>query len=290
MLCLHSDDVVLDELTDTKELAILRNNTDVCRLTKPIFSINEALALVEDVEQNPDNDVVNKTVAATKYIKTYKIGDATTSYVVNLIHPQTPHEISKYTHQVYRFFYETPELYKQITIPYKNQEPPREWINDYLTDKQKPLLRGDGYFLVPDIKWDMKDMKLFYGICFTSDTTITSVRVLRQQHVAFLEKMKKEVLKYIKTVSNLDEEEIVIYIHYHPSFWHFHVHFTSLYFPTLARNNAVGKAILLDTVIENIKADDLYYEKATLMVSLGTSHALHDQFEKYDHKNSDTIN
>lgn len=56
--------------------------------------------------------------------------------------------------------------------------------------------------------------------------------------------------------------QLRIYLHYQPSFYHLHIHFTYL------RHEAPGihaeKSHLLDTVIDNIEMMSGYYQKASL--------------------------
>ena len=57
------------------------------------------------------------------------------------------------------------------------------------------------------------------------------------------------------------------YIHYHPSYYHLHVHITHVKYD--APGCQVGRAILLDDVIDNLEVfDDEYYHKKTMTVAL----------------------
>ncbi|EDR26970.1 scavenger mRNA-decapping enzyme DcpS, putative [Entamoeba dispar SAW760] len=274
--------VVLNDLKDSKGITLLKDEKSIFCIIKSQIGIDEANKLIQLIKKEPSKDIVTQTVSSIKYNKLIKLDKQQTSYEINVMKPQNIQEINKYKKQQYKLFLETPELYQQYTLPYISTIPSStlQWINDYSNDITKPLLKGNGFFLVPDVKWNMKDMNLFYGICFSNDPSILSIRSLRQCHLPLLKRMRFEVLKYINSVTSLKEEEIVIYCHYHPSFWHFHVHFTSINFPTLARNNSIGKAILLDTIIQNIELDDLYYSKANIIISIGTAHQLYDKFNQ----------
>lgn len=270
---------VINERRDTKGLVLLKDQS-LYSISKTAVATDEAAAVVQLVVDRPDEDVIAKTTSSTKYNKTVTSGSISTSYEVNVMLPASLQEVNKYRKQEYHFFYETPLMYRQLTEPYIQTIEPatNKWIDDYNMGVKEPLMRGDDFFLVPDVKWDMKDTNLFYGICFSEDPSILSIRSLRREHLPLLHRMKENVLKYIESTTKLSADKVVVYCHYHPSFWHFHVHFTSTLFPSLSRNNAIGKAVPLDTIIQNIEYKTDYYAEATLPVSLGTSHVLHDAF------------
>lgn len=71
--------------------------------------------------------------------------------------------------------------------------------------------------------------------------------------------------------------QLRIYLHYQPSFYHLHVHFTYL------RHDAPGiyaeKAHLLDTVIQNIQMMSNYYKKASLPFTIREMDNLFNVYE-----------
>ena len=66
-----------------------------------------------------------------------------------------------------------------------------------------------------------------------------------------------------------------VYLHYHPSYYHLHVHFVHASMDASAGLSA-GKAHLLESVIDNIAniAGD-YYQRATLVCVLGENDPLY---------------
>lgn len=66
----------------------------------------------------------------------------------------------------------------------------------------------------------------------------------------------------IKSKYGLDASQLRTYLHYQPSFYHLHVHFTCL------KHEAAGilaeRAHLLTTVINNLEITSDYYKKATI--------------------------
>ena len=54
-----------------------------------------------------------------------------------------------------------------------------------------------------------------------------------------------------------------VYVHYQPSYYHLHVHFTHLKYE--APKTLIGQAHLLEEIIDNIEnIDPCYYQKKTL--------------------------
>lgn len=62
------------------------------------------------------------------------------------------------------------------------------------------------------------------------------------------------------------------FIHYHPSYYHFHVHF--VHSDLVTANCSVGKAHLLEDVIENIRHRDTYYQVEVLGRARKAPHVL----------------
>jgi len=85
-----------------------------------------------------------------------------------------------------------------------------------------------------------------------------------------LKAMMKEGLAAIKSIYGVDQDQIRVFIHYQPQFYHFHVHFTRL-------ENEVGCSVerghLVSDVIQNLLLED-YYKKRTITYKLKKGTAL----------------
>jgi len=63
----------------------------------------------------------------------------------------------------------------------------------------------------------------------------------------------------------LPADQIQVYVHYQPSYYHLHVHFTHLKYE--APSTLIGQAHYLEEVIDNIEhIDELYYQKRQLLL------------------------
>lgn len=69
-----------------------------------------------------------------------------------------------------------------------------------------------------------------------------------------------------------------IYLHYLPSYYHLHVHFTALGYD--APGSSVERAHLLADVIDNLAMDSAYYQKRALTVALRADDLLLKRFQE----------
>jgi len=84
-------------------------------------------------------------------------------------------------------------------------------------------------------------------------------------------------LKAIENKYNLNSSKIVIFVHYLPSYYHFHVHFTNISFVSKISN--VNRAHMLDSIIENIKLVKDYYQRASLTILVSENDELYEKFK-----------
>ena len=77
----------------------------------------------------------------------------------------------------------------------------------------------------------------------------------------------------------MEPDQLRVYLHYQPSYYHLHVHFTHLQFT--APKSSVGDAHLLGDVIDNIDTvDAMFYAKRTLSFVVKESSTLWEEFAK----------
>jgi len=65
-------------------------------------------------------------------------------------------------------------------------------------------------------------------------------------------------------------DKILAYFHYHPTYYHLHVHFTHIEWGDINRS-----CVQLDEAIQNIELVPDYYQRATLVYSIGASMPLY---------------
>lgn len=71
-------------------------------------------------------------------------------------------------------------------------------------------------------------------------------------------------------------DELRVYLHYQPSYYHLHVHFTHINYT--APKTLVGEAHLLQEVIDNIQLANDYYQKKTISFCVKESSPLWREF------------
>ncbi|KAF9575274.1 hypothetical protein EC968_003626 [Mortierella alpina] len=104
---------------------------------------------------------------------------------------------------------------------------------------------------------------------------IRSLRDLRAEHLPLLKNIRDKILALIPTqFPGVASDEVRLFVHYHPSYYHFHVHITHV--SATVAGSTVGQSHLLDTIIDNIEnIDPEYYSKASIRFALGVNHALY---------------
>lgn len=202
---------------------------------------------------------------------------------ITVIYPATETHIRKYSEQKYHLIRESPGVYQLKVKPFiETQRGDRiQWVYNILFHgkEAESVLYHDkdpenGFVLLPDMKWDGENMAALYLVAIVNRMDIASVRDLNSSHVAFLEKLQSTIKKITGEKYGLAEDELRIFIHYQPSYYHFHIHVVNVAHAGLGQGINIGKAILLDDVIENIRLVPDYYQKRTLHYVLGENHGL----------------
>ncbi|EER31121.1 conserved hypothetical protein [Candida tropicalis MYA-3404] len=201
---------------------------------------------------------------------------------LNLIFPATETHIRKYDDQKLHYIRETPEMYQKYVIPYiKSMKGDRlKWVYNILFEgkESETFIHHDkspnGFVLLPDMKWDGINLQTLYLCCIVNRMDISSVRDFDASHVEYLTELQDTIIKVTTEKYPLAKDQLRIFIHYQPSYYHFHVHVVNVQHPGLGDGIAIGKAILLDDVIDNLKIDGDYYKRKTIGYVLGENHGL----------------
>ncbi|XP_015123992.1 m7GpppX diphosphatase [Diachasma alloeum] len=187
---------------------------------------------------------------------------------VTITYPATNKHIEKWMPPEYYLIEETPELYKNVTLPRLLREPfSLQWVDNILngTAEKDRVIYNDadndlGFVLVKDLKWD-DQIQTLYLLAITRQR-IRSIRELNETHLPLLKNIKESACKAIEEQYKIPRSQLKIFFHYQPTFYHLHVHFTS--FAVENAGAIVERAHLLTTVINNIELVSDYYEKAVL--------------------------
>lgn len=198
-----------------------------------------------------------------------------------ITHPASTKHIDKWIQQEVRLLNETDDQYRNITLPFiLDHQLKVEWVYNILEGKEEVdrVVLNDpdpetGFILLPDIKWDQKTQNDLYlqAICHKRD--IRSLRDLTTDHLPLLENMLSKGCQSIKEKYGLDQDQLRVYVHYQPSYYHFHVHFTALSYQVPGAY--AERAHLLSTVIQNIRLVPDYYQRSSLTFVLKVTDPLY---------------
>ncbi|XP_019548289.2 m7GpppX diphosphatase isoform X2 [Aedes albopictus] len=200
---------------------------------------------------------------------------------VTIIYPATEKHISKYSAHARFLLEETADDYRSVTLPHLEQEQlSLEWLYNILEHRKEKdrIVYEDpsdevGFILLPDLKWDGKTLEQLYLLALVRPKGIKSLRDLTTAHLPLLRNIREGGIKAIKERYGISSDHLRIYVHYQPSFYHLHVHFTYL------KHDPPGihceKSHLLTTIIENLELVPDYYQRVTLSCVLSETDKLY---------------
>ncbi|XP_043532839.1 m7GpppX diphosphatase [Chiloscyllium plagiosum] len=203
-----------------------------------------------------------------------------------VVYPATEKHIKKYLKQEMYLINETAEDYKTITSPYiESQSFSIQWVYNILEKKaeadhiiyENPDPQ-DGFLLIPDLKWNQKQVDDLYLIAICQRRGLKSLRDLTGEHLSMLQNILQEGQVAISKRYNIPGSQLRIYFHYQPSYYHLHIHFTAVSYD--APGTMVERAHLLSSVIENLQTDPEYYQKRTLTFALKADDPLLQRFKE----------
>lgn len=209
---------------------------------------------------------------------------------LNLIWPATPVHIRKYEQQNFHLVKETPEAYNRIVKPYIKElsETNRlNWVNNILYEGAEANQvvykdynaddKENGFIILPDMKWDGVNLDSLYLVAIVYRDDIKSLRDLKPTHKEWLQLITKKIKSVVPACYNyaISPDELRIFIHYQPSYYHFHIHIVNVKHQGLGNGIATGKAFLLEDVIEALNyLGPEGFEARTLNYVIGENHDL----------------
>ncbi|XP_064588267.1 m7GpppX diphosphatase [Zonotrichia leucophrys gambelii] len=203
-----------------------------------------------------------------------------------VVYPATEKHIQKYLRQEVHLIRETWEDYKNITLPFiQAQSFSIQWVYNILEKKAEAdrIVHenpdpSNGFVLVPDLKWNQNQLDDLYLIALVHRRDIKSLRDLTAEHLPLLRNVLQEGKEAIVKRFGVPGSQLRIYLHYQPSYYHLHVHFTALGYD--APGSSVERAHLLADVIDNLAMDSMYYQKRALTFPLRADEPLFKKFQE----------
>lgn len=254
------------------------NKNAVIIFEKPHFGIDEItsfLTINSQYEIDIQNDIYNKF----KIYPLYPFNNIQ----IQLIYPATEQHIQKYSMQEMFFVSETIDDYKNLTLNFINQTQLNlNWVYNILehkTESERIIYEDpdpiNGFILLPDMKWDGKVDNL-YALAIVHQKKILSLRSLTGEHISLLENIRNKCYAALEDKFGIKKEKIRAYVHYQPSFYHFHVHFSHIKHqsPAMPERN-----IPLSQLVNNLSLFPDYYQKSTLEMVIRRNEKLYDLYK-----------
>ncbi|XP_056144070.1 m7GpppX diphosphatase [Lampris incognitus] len=200
--------------------------------------------------------------------------------------PATEKHVKKYQRQERHLVKETGESYSSITLPYIEQQSfSLQWVYNILEKKAEAdrILFEDldqevGFVLLPDFKWDQKQLDDLFLLALVRQRKIKSLRDLNADHLPLLRNIYEKGTEVIMRHYGLPASKLRIYFHYQPSYYHLHIHFNALNYEV--PGSSVERAHLLLDVIENLVSDPQYYKTRTLYFPISEDDGLLNRFKE----------
>ncbi|KAL8907623.1 MAG: hypothetical protein Q9207_001274 [Kuettlingeria erythrocarpa] len=214
---------------------------------------------------------------------------------LNLICPCTEKHIKKYSAQGVRMVTETPEIYREQVRPYiaKQREEGRlDWVFNILEGRkeQKDIIyrdpgqegaKDEAFLLALDLNWDRKTLTSLHLLVIVERRDLWSLRDLKKSHVTWLRHMRDKILEATVTkYPEVEKDQIKLYFHYQPTFYHLHIHVVHVMLEPTA-TQAIGKAFGLENLISQLETlsggPDDGMADVSLTYVLGEAHDLWTQ-------------
>ncbi|OAV88399.1 hypothetical protein PTTG_06058 [Puccinia triticina 1-1 BBBD Race 1] len=281
------------EVPLTKTAIMIINKTHFSNQLEILENINSP-DQIQDIKTIGQNDVYLWSLAWFNPHR--KLIENSPDLKVSMIFPATEVHIRKYSKQINKIIRETPELYQQVVAPYIRNIPPTRlsWlynILDHITESDKIVYEDpsetEGFMIIPDLKWDQTTLSSLYLLCIVRNRQIHSLRDLCPSHLGMLRAIRARASESIEKKFNVPARELRMFVHYQPSYYHFHVHITHVNHLGFQGITA-GQAHLLDEIIDNLELElhqqslqtssppplSSFYQSKTLTYALGSNHPL----------------
>ncbi|KAJ7043548.1 scavenger mRNA decapping enzyme [Mycena alexandri] len=270
-----TEDIALSSLQGFVFERILLEEPEKCRLT--VLGTFPASFVEESNEKSTDAlpAIVRLERTAIPYM--WLAGWLSPSSIEQ--QPQGDVKVNIYSEQSCVLVRETPEIYRRIVEPYISGLPAERtrWRvfrsaccvgckpNIQLRQGNRnfgwpqraieALVSSSEFIILPDMKWDLHTVGSLYLIAIVRDNSIRSIRDLRVRHIALLKSIQHEAIAVASDKWGIPKGGLRMYIHYQPSYYHFHVHIVNANYEA-GLGMRVGQAHLLDDVIALLELDE----------------------------------
>lgn len=160
------------------------------------------------------------------------------------------------------------ETYDDYLYRIKSVDPDNyQWIFDIIEgrkEKDKIIYQDDEFVLVPKNKKNSESIENIHILALVANKELRSLRDLTSDHIPLLNHILKTSLEKLEIKYKIPKESWRAYIHYYPSAWQLHIHFT--YLNNLDKSAMIDKSHDLYRVIFNLSLNSKYYQMIELNV------------------------
>lgn len=185
---------------------------------------------------------------------------------INLIWPCTDKHVKKYSKQGVRLVTETPAIYRDHVRPFMQAQREagrlnwafniiegRSEVDDVIYRTPFGQDPDEGFLLLPDLNWDRKTVEALHLLGLVERRDLWSLRDLRKKHVPWLRRMRdKFVDATTRVYPAVEPDQLKLYVHYQPTYYHFHIHIVHVALEAGA-TQATGKAVGLESIISQLE-------------------------------------
>lgn len=225
---------------------------------------------------------------------------------VELISPASDRQVSRFmpSHSS-ALIEETPLMYDKVTKPMIQNIVDGSslgWIKNIIEgkkEKERLLMNTDSFILNIDTKWRShpdpftiprdewfkhKATADLYCLGFLKEEGVASIRDLTSKHIPVLRSLLNQGCETIEKVYGVSKDQLRVFVHYQPQFYHFHVHFTRL-------ENDIGtqveRAHLLVDIVQNLESDPEFYKKRTITYKLQKTNLLYKEIVAFQQESEE---
>lgn len=188
-----------------------------------------------------------------------------------IIYPASEKLITKYSYQEKVSVIETADLYHKVVKPHYIDPMDLSHCNwiysilDGVKEQENVLYTDDDFMLMKNYTYIEGDIRTIYALALPRErVTLKTVRDLTADHLPLLKKMRDTGYATIETKYGVSRDLIQAYFHYHPTYYHLHVHFTHI-----EGAQILASYVMLEEAIANIEMIPDYYQRATMVYPAG---------------------
>jgi m7GpppX diphosphatase len=170
---------------------------------------------------------------------------------------------------------ETSKEYNTKILPYIKSiyETNVKWIHNIInnkSEKDRIFYRDEKIIIAQDISWNSKHKDEFYILTIPTENIMT-IRDLRKKHINLLKHMKEQCINVAKKFG-VDSNQLYFFFHYHPSFYHLHLHCCIVNHKELSTKYFRCK--MLETIVSNLERNSHFYKNGDILFEIPDNHVI----------------